>query len=271
MIATGWRAIDLSLPITSVLVGHCRHEPGEPKPEHELCLVLSILATVTSARHSDGSTSRRRTPTQRRSRERVERILDVAAELIIEYGVAGLSTRAIATRADVPVASLYQYFADKEEIVLALVERDIAEMDEQVARAVAALEALSVRTVVEATMRAFVAVYHERPAFVVIWWRDRTNAAVMRFCRQHNKRIAQYLFDFAANAGLLRPGTAPIVAELGVEVGDRVFQVAFEKNPSGDTHVIDEGVELVVAYLERYATPAGIAGIPPGSRRPEVP
>jgi transposase len=74
---------------------------------------------VTSARHSDGSTSRRRTPTQRRSRERVERILDVAAELITEYGVAGLSTRAIATRADVPVASLYQYFADKEEIVLA--------------------------------------------------------------------------------------------------------------------------------------------------------
>jgi hypothetical protein len=37
--------------------------------------------------------------------------------------------------------------------------------------------------------------------------------------------------------------------------------VAFEKNPSGDTHVIDEGVELVVAYLERHATPAGIAGI----------
>ncbi|MCW2637797.1 MAG: transcriptional regulator, TetR family [Dactylosporangium sp.] len=224
---------------------------------------------MTPARPLNGSTSRRRLPTQHRSRERVERILDVAADLITEHGVADLSTRAIATRADVPVASLYQYFADKEEIVLALVERDIGEMDEQVAQAVTALETLSVRTVVEATMRAFVAVYHHRPAFGVIWWHDRTNAAVMRFCRQHNKQVAKYLFEFATNAGLLRPDTDPIVAELGVEVGDRVFQVAFEQNLSGDKHVIDEGVELVVAYLERYATPAGIAGIPPGSRRVE--
>jgi AcrR family transcriptional regulator len=241
----------------------------EQKTEHESDSILSILIAVTPARPPDGSTSRRRLPTQHRSRERVERILDVAADLIIEHGVADLSTRTIATRADVPVASLYQYFADKEEIVLALVERDIAEMDEQVAQAVTALETLSVRTVVEATMLAFVAVYHHRPAFGVIWWRDRTNAAVMRFCRQHNKRIAKYLFEFATNAGLLRPDTAPIVAELGVEVGDRVFQVAFEQNLSGDKHVIDEGVELVVAYLERYATSAGIAGIPAGSRRHE--
>jgi AcrR family transcriptional regulator len=202
-------------------------------------------------------------PTQRRSRERVERILDVTADLIVEHGVAELSTRAVAARAGVPVATLYQYFADKEEIVLALVERDIAEMDERVAQAVAGLETLSVRTVVEATMRAFVAVYHHRPAFVVIWWHDRTNAAVMRFCRQHNKRIAQYLFAFATSAGLLRPDTDPIVAELGVEVGDRVFQVAFEHNLGGDKQVIDEGVELVVAYLERYATPGGLAGISP--------
>lgn len=212
---------------------------------------------------------------QRRSRERVERILDVAAGLITEHGVADLSTRAIAAHADVPVASLYQYFADKEEIVLALVERDIGEMDEQVAQAVAELGTLSIRTVVEATMRAFVAVYHRRPAFVVIWWHGRTNAAVERFCRQHNKRVAHYLFEFASNVGLLRPGTEPIVAELGVEVGDRVFQLAFEEDLDGDEHVIDEGVELVVAYLERYATAAGRTGIPvgrgdTGSRAPGV-
>jgi AcrR family transcriptional regulator len=198
---------------------------------------------------------------QRRSRERVERILDVTADLITEHGVTGLSTRAIATKAGIPVASLYQYFADKEEIVLALVERDIAEMDEQVARAVTGLETLSIRTVVEATMRAFVSVYHQRPAFVVIWWRDRTNAAVMRFGRRHNKQIAHSLFEFATGAGLLRPDTDPVVAELGVEVGDRVFQMAFEENLSGDKQILGEGIELVIAYLERYATSAGLTGI----------
>lgn len=166
----------------------------------------------------------------------------------------GLTTRAIAGRAAVPVASLYQYFADKDEIILALVERDIAEMDAQVARAVGSLESVSMRALVEATMDAFVDVYHRRPAFVVVWWRGRTSLAVTEYCRVHNRRVAKDLFDFAMGAGLLRPDTEPIVAELAIEVGDRVFQTAFEDDLRGNQRVISEGVELIAGYLERYAT-----------------
>lgn len=196
----------------------------------------------------------RREPTQQRSRQRVEQILDAAADLIVEQGVEGLSTRTIAARAGTPVASLYQYFADKNEIILALVQRDTAEMDERVAEAVASLDRPSVRSLVEATMRAFVAVYHRRPAFVVIWWRGRTNAAVYRYCREHNRRIARQLHDFAVAAGLVPAWTEPIVAELAVEVGDRLFQLAFEDDLRGDSRIIAEGIELVTGYLERYAS-----------------
>jgi AcrR family transcriptional regulator len=196
----------------------------------------------------------RREPTQQRSRQRVEQILDAAADLIVEQGVEGLSTRTIAARAGTPVASLYQYFADKNEIILALVQRDTAEMDERVAEAVASLDRPSVRSLVEATMRAFVAVYHRRPAFVVIWWRGRTNAAVYRYCREHNRRIARQLHDFAMAAGLVPAWTEPIVAELAVEVGDRLFQLAFEDDLRGDSRIIAEGIELVTGYLERYAS-----------------
>jgi AcrR family transcriptional regulator len=213
---------------------------------------------VTAAR---GKTGVRRAPIQRRSRERVQRILDAASDLIVEGGVTALGTRTIAERAGVPVASLYQYFADKDEILLALVERDTAEMDAAVAAAVGALDTASVRTIVTATMRAFVTIYHHRPAFVVIWWRGRTNPAVYEFCRAHNKRIASDLFAFAKDAGLVRSGTHPQVVELAVEVGDRVFQLAFEHDLRGDQQIIAEGIELVTGYLERYATPAGIAGI----------
>ncbi|WP_278257717.1 TetR family transcriptional regulator [Nocardioides convexus] len=83
--------------------------------------------------------TRRRLPTQARSRERVERILDGAAQLVVTEGVDGLTTRSIADTAGLPVASLYQYFADKEAVLLALCERDMAEMDDQVAADLAAL------------------------------------------------------------------------------------------------------------------------------------
>lgn len=199
---------------------------------------------------------------QRRSRERVQRILDAAADLIVEHGVAAVGTRTIAEKAGVPVASLYQYFADKTEILLALVERDTAEMDKAVAEAVGALKTVSVRATVAATMRAFVTVYHQRPAFVVIWWRGRTDPAVYDYCRAHNKRIANDLLAFAQSVGLVRPGVDPQVVEIAVEVGDRVFQLAFEHDLRGDERIIAEGIELVTGYLERHATPEGIAGTP---------
>ena len=77
-------------------------------------------------------------PAQARSRRRVEAILDAAERLVVERGVEALTTRDIAEAAGVPVASLYQYFADKEDVLLALAERDMDEMDEQVAADLAA-------------------------------------------------------------------------------------------------------------------------------------
>ena len=201
--------------------------------------------------------AKRRTPSQRRSRERVKAILDAAAELIVREGVDSLSTRAIADRAGVAVASLYQYFAHKDEIVLALVEQDTAEMDERVLEAVGALEVLSVRAIVTTTMRAFVEVYLRRPAFVVIWWRGRTSQAVKDYCRAHNRRIADALRRMAVDRGVLEPDTDPAVVELAVEVGDRIFEVAFEHDLRGNQRVVDEGVDVVAGYLENYATPAG--------------
>lgn len=204
---------------------------------------------------------KRRIPSQERSRRRVEEMLDAAARLVVEQGVDALSTRDIATAAGAPVASLYQYFADKEGVLLALAERDMAEMDEQVLADLEQVEVLTVASLVRTTMSAFVTVYHRRRAFVEIYLRGRSNRAVSEFGRRHNVQIAETLRAFAIDAGLARPDLSPTIALLAVEVGDRVFQLAFEHDASGDPELIEEGITLVTSYLERYATPAGLAGI----------
>ena len=167
--------------------------------------------------------------------------------------MAGMTTRAIADRAGVPVASLYQYFTGRDAIVLALVQRDTTEMDRRVTAAVLGLDHPDVRSVVEATMRAFVSVYLERPGFVVIWWRSRTNAAVTDFCRAHNRQVAAMLHGFGVGAGLLRADTPLRDVELAVEVGDRVFELAFENDLRGEEDLIARGVDLVTGYLARFA------------------
>lgn len=195
----------------------------------------------------------RRVPTQARSRRRVEEMLDAAAALVRHIGVAEVTTRGIADAAGVPVATLYQYFADKEAVMLALADRDMAEMDEQVASTLAGLSEPTLAELVEATMRTFVSVFHRRPAFVEIYLRGRGNVAVRDYGRQHNRRIAEALHAYATDAGLVPPTLGPEVARVAVELGDRAFEVAFTDDIAGDPVLLEEGIAAVTAYLESRA------------------
>jgi AcrR family transcriptional regulator len=67
----------------------------------------------------------RRQPKQKRSQERIERILDVAAEVFDEVGFEAATTHAIASRADTAIGSLYQFFPDKLAIFHALELRHV--------------------------------------------------------------------------------------------------------------------------------------------------
>jgi AcrR family transcriptional regulator len=69
------------------------------------------------------ATGLRRQPNQRRSRERVERILDCAAALIVEAGSDAMRMSEVARRTGMSIGALYQYFPDKSAILRTLAER----------------------------------------------------------------------------------------------------------------------------------------------------
>lgn len=68
-----------------------------------------------------GSVARRQ-PAQQRSRERLDRILEVAQQLIAEKGSEHVKMSEIAELAEISIGSLYQYFPDKRAIVRTLAE-----------------------------------------------------------------------------------------------------------------------------------------------------
>jgi AcrR family transcriptional regulator len=74
---------------------------------------------------SKSRTRPRKRPVQRRSRETVEAILDAAAQVFERRGYAAGTTNRIAERAGVSVGSVYEYFPNKDAIVVALAEREL--------------------------------------------------------------------------------------------------------------------------------------------------
>ncbi|RJL35324.1 TetR/AcrR family transcriptional regulator [Bailinhaonella thermotolerans] len=67
----------------------------------------------------------RKTPRQQRSADTVERILQAAARVFVEHGYAAGTTNRIAEAANLSIGSLYQYFPNKDAILIQLVRRHI--------------------------------------------------------------------------------------------------------------------------------------------------
>ena len=66
----------------------------------------------------------RKTPTQSRSEDTVNVILEGAAHILEAHGLSGYNTNRIAERAGVSIGSLYQYFPSKDAVTSALIERE---------------------------------------------------------------------------------------------------------------------------------------------------
>ena len=76
---------------------------------------------------ADAAPSARRKPAQKRSRERLDRILAVASGLIAKRGSDQLKMSEVAEEAGISIGSLYQYFPEKSAVIRALAERYSAE------------------------------------------------------------------------------------------------------------------------------------------------
>lgn len=71
-----------------------------------------------------------RQPCQARGQRRVDSILDAAADLIAEVGVAGATMQAVGRRAGATAGSLYHFFPDHDALVAALAARHVERLCE---------------------------------------------------------------------------------------------------------------------------------------------
>lgn len=129
------------------------------------------------SRHSHSATTAapRKRPRQRRSRELVDRILDAAARIFTEDGYRATTTNDVAAEAGVSIGSVYQYFPNKDALLVGLAERHLAEALPVLVEAGARLRAAPPDP--ESACRTFVEVAAEAnagPLHRLLWTAPRT-------------------------------------------------------------------------------------------------
>lgn len=185
----------------------------------------------------------RRLPTQRRSRERVERMLAAATELIAEKGSDALRMGEVAERAGVSIGSLYQFFPDKAAVIRTLAERYNAAGRDCIRDGLAGVtDAAGLRTAFAALVDVYYGIFQAEPVMRDIWSGTQADPALRDIDRADSRINGAVLAEVMArvNPGADRAATEAS-AFLVMQLGEATMRLAISVAP-------EEGRLLVETY-----------------------
>ena len=198
---------------------------------------------------------------QRRSTERLARILDACAELLDESGYEALSTRAVAVRAGVPIGSVYRFFGNKRAMADALARRNLDRFAARVTERFAALAAADWRGALDVLLDEYLAMKRGVPGFALVDFGAQlplgtrvpaSGRSSADPASDPNQRVADRLTALVSgHLGLAPSAVLHRTVLVAVEATDALLQLAFRTDASGDPRIVAETRELLRAYLAR--------------------
>lgn len=174
----------------------------------------------------------RRTPVQQRSVERVNQMLDVAAQLLDEGGYEALSTRAVAARSGLPIGTIYRFFRDKRGLADALTRRNLDHFLDRIAERLDGVTQWD--PVVDVVVDAYLDMKTTVPGFAVLDFGDNAEVA---------DALASMLAERTGVPDDVRLRRTLLTA---VEAADGLLRAHH-----ADPLMVEETKELLRAYLAR--------------------
>ncbi|MFX4311234.1 TetR/AcrR family transcriptional regulator, partial [Enterobacter sp. 63] len=133
--------------------------------------MFSKNSSLKTKKAGEVKAATRRKPSQERSIERHSQILKAAESCILEVGAANLKILDIARASNMPHASIYQYFNNREEIIAALLIKTTQEFyDEAMALFALATDETAFVKFIEKLIHAFHDFVKSNLTYQEIWW-----------------------------------------------------------------------------------------------------
>lgn len=111
----------------------------------------------------------RRRPAQARSRERFERILQAARDVLVDTGFESFTFDEVSRRAGVPIGTLYQFFANKYVLICELDRQDTAANVEELEKFSQHVPALQWPDLLDEFIDHLARMWREDPSRRAVW------------------------------------------------------------------------------------------------------
>ena len=205
-----------------------------------------------------GVTEAGRQPRQERSRQRVETILAVALELVVEQGAEALAMREVARRAGVQISSIYQYFPSKSSIIRELATRDLARVRQLLQEAVDGLLAgpgapPKIADAVDHLVDAYFAHYRDQPDALAVWAGAQSDPSLRELDQEDTRSTAEFLVPSLLRL-LGRPhwDGVQVLALLISEVTGAAARLAMSLESPVREQLVAQHKAMLVATLESH-------------------
>jgi len=186
----------------------------------------------------------------------VQRILDTAQQLAGETGLKGLTTGRIAERAGLSIGSLYQYFPNKESIVLELARRWLLGFRAALDRRRQGPRPRSWRAFVPLMhefLQEVARMYRESAVMLPILQLMATSAELRHVEHEHDEAIIE---EMAAWFREINPALALAEAKrLGLmvlDVGHACLSTATEARPALAARIVEDLETMTLALLKPH-------------------
>jgi len=213
----------------------------------------------TTPQANDG----RRVPTQERSRKRVERILDAAAEVFSQQGHEAATMEAVAAKAETSIGSIYQFFPNKGAVFEALVRR----YHESLRLFLDALLTGPIlekpwEEIIDTTIDAIVLLHQTDPGFRAVWVGMHLTETVVSEGEALNREVATRVAEvFGGKLPKLSPKKRLFVATMVVELVSAMLIVSARRSsPEEGKAVMEETKAILRLYIRSYGDSAGKPG-----------
>ena len=189
---------------------------------------------------------------QARGQATFERILDATAQLLDDVGTEALTTNLISRTADVNVATLYQYFPNKQSVLLALFKRQNetrVEIGKQMISGLA--QADDWRKMIGSGVQAVAEARRSAGGATALRLAMRSSPDLMAHDRQQSVEIAGTLSHELVEAGV-KQDKALLVARCTIEALTALLDMWSIESNGRDDRILDQAKGLVCGYLAPY-------------------
>jgi AcrR family transcriptional regulator len=215
-------------------------------------------------KNSRSSSRLRRQPTQQRGKERVEKILDAAAEVFDAVGYEAATTHLIAAKAGTAIGSLYQFFPDKAAIFKAMELRHAERVKAMWAQLdIPKIVQLPLRQMIH-TLAMAVAKLFEQPVSRVVFVQFYLAREIFQSI---DESMTQEAINFMASIlkqrhPALKEDQYSLLAEVCVHSSNAVMLAALRSPDLEHRERLNRQIEdLMVSYLEPYMGDTGLCNV----------